>query len=100
MRTAAARLERIPAFNGQKTALGIAREWLSLRELTEYASVSERTLRSWMHRENNPLPAVRVEGKILVRRSAFVEWLARHRIEATQSVDVDAIVSELVRKLS
>lgn len=77
---------------------GIAREWMSLRELTEYAAVSERTLRLWMHRQTNPLPAVQVDGKILVRRSVFDAWLERHRIRAEQIVDVNAIVGDLLGK--
>lgn len=74
----------------------VAREWLSLRELTQYAAVSERTLRAWMHRETDSLPAVQVDGKILVRRPVFDAWLERHRVQVNQSVDVDAIVNELV----
>jgi excisionase family DNA binding protein len=93
----AAKLVKMP--EAPTTAPALAREWLSLRELTQYASVSERTLREWMHRKRNPLPAVQVEGKILVRRSAFDAWLERHRIEFKQTVDVDAIVSDLVGKL-
>lgn len=77
--------------------LQIDREWLGIRELTKYASVSERTLREWMHRQNDALPAVRVEGKILVRRSQFDAWLERHRITPNVPVDVDAIVNGLLR---
>lgn len=91
----AAKLAKMPEQNGPE-AKDIPREWLSLRELTQYAAVSERTLRDWMHRERNPLPAVRVEGKILVRRSAFDAWLERHRIRAAQTIDVDAIVGDLL----
>jgi excisionase family DNA binding protein len=75
--------------------LTIDRGWLSLRELTEYASVSERTLREWLHRSTDALPAVRVDGKILVRRSEFDEWLEHHRIRADAPVDVDGIVNGL-----
>jgi excisionase family DNA binding protein len=75
----------------------IEREWLSLRQLTEYASVSERTLREWLHRGSDALPAVRVDGKILVRRSQFDAWLERHRMEARAQIDVDGIVNSLVR---
>ena len=71
------------------------REWLGLRDLTAYASVSERTLRSWLHRAVNPLPAVQVGGKILVRRALFDAWLEEHRMCAIP-VDVDGIVNELV----
>ena len=72
------------------------REWFGLRELTEYADVSERTLRGWMRRSVDPLPAVRVGGKILVCRSQFDAWLELHRIQPISSVDVDSIVEELV----
>ena len=72
------------------------REWLGLRELTAYASVSERTLRSWLHRPLDPLPGVQVGGKILVRRSQFDAWLEQHRVHQVRSIDVDGIVDELV----
>lgn len=79
------------------SASQIDREWFGIRELTKYASVSDRTLREWMHRQNDPLPAVRVDGKILVRRAQFDVWLERHRIQPSATVDVDAIVNELLR---
>jgi excisionase family DNA binding protein len=69
------------------------REWLDLRALQKYACVSERTLREWIHRSINPLPASRVGTKILVRRSAFDRWLEGHQL---QPVDVSCIVDELV----
>jgi excisionase family DNA binding protein len=74
----------------------IGREWLSLRELTEYAVVSDRTLRAWLGRESDALPAVRVDGKILVRKSQFDEWLERHRIQPGVQVDVEGIVNGLL----
>ena len=75
----------------------IDREWLSLRQLTEYAAVSERKLREWLHRATDALPAIRVDGKILVRRSQFDAWLECHRIQPDAPVDVDGIVSGLLR---
>jgi excisionase family DNA binding protein len=68
-------------------------EWLDLAALTEYACISERTVRGWIHRSSNPLPAVRVGSKILVRRSIFDAWLENHRLK---SVDVGCIVEEMV----
>jgi excisionase family DNA binding protein len=76
--------------------LTIDRGWLSLRELTEYASVSERTLRQWLHRSTDALPAVRVDGKILVRKSEFDAWLERHRIRP-DSIDVGKIVDDVLK---
>jgi excisionase family DNA binding protein len=72
------------------------REWLDLRALTQYASVSERTMREWIHRSANPLPAVRVGAKILVRRSEFDRWLEKHRLEP---IDIGSVVSEVVSDL-
>ena len=69
------------------------REWLDLKTLTAYACVSERTLREWIHRDSNPLPASRVGTKLLVRRSSFDRWLEAHRL--TQ-VDVGCIVDEIL----
>jgi excisionase family DNA binding protein len=73
------------------------REWFDLKALREYACLSERTLREWIHRPIDPLPAVRVGAKILVRRSTFDQWLENHRIEA---VDVGCIVEEMVAELA
>ena len=41
-------------------------EWMDLQGVQQYASVSDRTLRKWLHRSTNPLPAVRVGTKILI----------------------------------
>lgn len=68
-------------------------EWMDTRKLREYASVSERTLRSWIHRHFDPLPASQAGGKIRVKRSVFDQWMARQEVKG---VDVDAIVEEIV----
>ena len=68
-------------------------EWLDLKALQRYACVSERTLREWIHRAVNPLPASRVGTKILVRRSAFDAWLEAHKLDR---VDVGCIVDEIL----
>ena len=68
-------------------------EWLDMKALQRYACVSERTLRDWIHRATNPLPAVQVGTKLLVRRSTFDQWLENHRVQA---VDVACIVDDMV----
>jgi excisionase family DNA binding protein len=75
-------------------------EWLSLREVTRYVNVSERTLRSWIHAPIDALPACRVGGRILVRRSELDQWLGRHRVKALDSIDVDAIVKGVLNGFS
>jgi excisionase family DNA binding protein len=69
------------------------REWLDLRALRQHACVSERTIRDWIHRPIDSLPAVRVGSKILVRRSEFDRWLEAHQVK---HIDVGCIVDELV----
>lgn len=64
--------------------------------LTDCRCVSERTLRAWIHRASNPLPAVRVGTKILVRRSVFDQWLEGHKLE---TIDVSCIVNDIVSDL-
>lgn len=71
-------------------------DWLDLKALTQYACVSERTLREWVHREADALPAVQVGGKILVRRAEFDRWLEDHRVK---HVDVNSIVDKLVTEV-
>jgi excisionase family DNA binding protein len=68
-------------------------EWMDLRSLQQYACVSERTLRVWVHLADNPLPATQVGSKILIRRSDFDRWLEAHQIK---QVDLGCIVDELV----
>ena len=75
-------------------------EWLDLRTLVRYASVSERTLRLWIHRDHDPLPAVRITGKVLVNRHRFDEWLTAHALKPAGSVDITSIVNDLVKKVS
>lgn len=72
-------------------------EWLDLRRLQEYAAVSERTLRAWIHSPVEPLPAVRVGAKILVRKSDFDRWLEQHPV---RPIDLGCIVEELVEAVT
>lgn len=74
-------------------------EWLDLRAVTQYAAVSERTVREWIHRPEDPLPAVQVDKKILVRRGEFDRWLEVHPIRPAESVNIDGIVNDLVSSL-
>ena len=70
---------------------------MGLKQLTHYANLSERTLRAWIHAPVDPLPAVRVAGKILVRRSELDVWLARHRVKPLEALDLDGIVREALQ---
>lgn len=87
---------------GQKSAT-CARanvEWLDLRTLCGYASVSERTLREWIHRPSDALPAYQIAKKIFVKRCEFDQWIRRHVINPTDEINVEGIVNEVVRKVA
>jgi hypothetical protein len=72
-------------------------EWLDLKALTKYACMSERTLREWIRRSVDPLPAARVGTKILVRRIVFDRWLEAHEVK---HIDVGCIVDEVIAEVT
>lgn len=76
------------------------REWLGLKDLSHYAAISERTLRSWIYSPVDPLPAAKVCGKVLVRRSDFDAYLERHWIKPLEEVNLDAIVKDVMKGIT
>ena len=78
----------------------IGTEWLDLKQVTQYAAVSERTVRAWIHASVDALPAVRVGGKLLVRRSELDAWLGSHRVRPLDAIDFDGIVREVLQGLA
>jgi hypothetical protein len=71
--------------------------FLSLRALAGYSGLSVRKLRDCLDDPAHPLPAYRVGGKILVRRSEFDAWASRYR--QVGSPNVDAIVRDVMGNL-
>jgi excisionase family DNA binding protein len=78
----------------------VGTEWLSLRQVTQYADVSERTVRAWIHAPLRALPAVRVGGKLLVRRSELDAWLGSHRVTPLAAIDLDGIVRDALQAVA
>jgi hypothetical protein len=68
-------------------------EWMDLRSITEYADVSVRTVGDWIRNSIDPLPASRVNRKLLIRRSDFDAYLERHRVSS------DSLVDEIIEGL-
>ena len=73
--------------------------WMDLRALTKYAAVSERTIREWIHRQPNPLPAVQVGKKILIHRQEFDRWLGAHPLRPAEAIDVDGVIRDMMTGL-
>ncbi len=74
----------------------IVKEWLGLKELTHYADISERTIRSWIYSPVDPLPAAKVCGKVLVRKSDFDAYLERYRIKPFEELKVDDVLRDVL----
>jgi excisionase family DNA binding protein len=68
--------------------------YLSLKALSTYAGLSVRTLRDYLADPIRPLPCYRPGGKILVRKSEFDGWMARHRSVGPAGLDgiVDSVI--------
>jgi Helix-turn-helix domain len=72
-------------------------EYLGVRQLARLASVSPRTIRSWIASVDDPLPVHRIgHGKLLVSHADFSSWMRRRRHTATR---VDAVVDDVLREL-
>ena len=71
--------------------------FLSLKALAGYSGLGVRTLRGYLRDITHPLPCYRVGGKILVRRSEFDTWIARHR--QVGCGDVDRLVADALKNL-
>ena len=70
--------------------------YLSLRALGTYSGCSIRWLRDRLVDASHSLPCYRVEGKILVRRSDFDEWIAWYRNQGRS--DVERLVAPVLRE--
>lgn len=68
----------------------LADQYFDLPGLSYYASTSKDTLRDYIRCLG--LPAFKVKGKLLVKRSEFDQWMEAHRVKG---IDVDAIVKEM-----
>ena len=62
--------------------------YLSLRALADYSNLSVRTLRKFI--ERNPpaqaLPCYRLDGKLVVRRSEFDQYMQQYRTQGPSAL--------------
>ena len=52
-------------------------DFLNARELQEWIGISKPTLLSWLNREEDPLPGVKIGGRWKFRREAILSWWER-----------------------
>jgi hypothetical protein len=72
--------------------------YLSLRDLSKYCGLCERTLRSYIKDPTHPLPCFQAGRKILVRRSEFDRWIEAFR--RRDGADLDMIVQQVVKDVN
>ncbi len=68
-------------------------QYLDLKGLSEYSSIPVRTLREYLSDVDNPIPAFRLQRKILVRVGEFDRWMEGYRLDNTK---LDRMVDELL----
>ena len=76
----------------------IAREYFTVAELSEYAGISQRTLRDLLKDPVNPIPHFRVgaAGRLVrVKRSEFDEWMDSQK--AVPGNEIDDLVAALLK---
>jgi len=67
--------------------------YFDLKGLSEYASLSVRTLREYLSDDAESIPSYCVKRKILVKKSEFDEWIKRHRVNTDK---ISQIVDEVL----
>jgi excisionase family DNA binding protein len=70
-------------------------KYLDLKGLSQYASLGASTIRQYI--KQDALPAYKVGGKVLIRRSEFDGWMQGHRVRTGQ--DISAIVDSVIADL-
>ena len=73
--------------------------WMDLKIASRYVSVSTRTLREWIHLDEDPLPASQGKHKLLIRRQDLDRWLERRRVQPTD-YDLGAVVNEVMDEVT
>jgi len=97
MRLASQRKTRVVKKDRMASEKSQAR-YLSLHDLSAYASLSVRTLRSYLRHGEHPLPHFRLPGKIVVNLDDFHAWMENFRHHKA-TTEVSALVDKLFREL-
>ena len=69
-------------------------QYFDLKTLSKYACISVGSLREYIR--DGDLPAYRLKGKVLVKRSVFDDWMDGHPFKT----DIDDIANSVMNELS
>ena len=70
--------------------------FLDLKQLAQYSTFSDSTLRGYLSDPEKPIPFFRVNRKILIKKSEFDRWMEQFRGENN---DLDPIIDEMISDL-
>ena len=68
-------------------------QYLDLKRLSIYSCISVGSLRDYIR--DGDLPAYRLKGKVLVKRSIFDDWVAAHPFKTNIDDIADSVMGEL-----
>ncbi len=76
----------------------VEREYLNVKELSQYSGLGARTIWSFLKDAANPLPHIRIGRKIIrIKRTDFDTWIRVYYVSATEGKNpADRIVREVV----
>ena len=78
-----------------ETAISLKDGYFDLPGLAKYCSLKVPTLRD--HIRSGDLPAFKVKGKILIKKSEFDTWLEGYRVNRKQ--DLNNVVDDVMASL-
>jgi hypothetical protein len=70
--------------------------FLDLKQLSQYSTFSDSTLRDYIYDADNPIPSFQVKRKILVKKGEFDRWMEQFRVENN---DLNHIIDEMTNDL-
>ena len=76
-----------------RTMAEIQPQYFDLKTLSKYACISVGSLRDYIR--DGDLPAYRLKGKVLVKRSTFDKWIDAHPFQT----DIDSIAADVIDSL-
>jgi len=73
-------------------------EYLTIKQLSTYAGLGQRTIRYFLLSQEHRLPHFRIGNKIIrISRKEFDEWIKHFRSEKNSSID--EVVSSILKDL-
>ena len=85
----------LPDTIAETTTITLKDQFLDLKGLSMYSALGVSTLREYIRR--GKLPAFKLKGKILIKRSEFDRYMEDYRININK--DIDRIAREAIRSL-